>query len=137
MANKLARLEGGDIVWLSDNLCAIGITLRTSLSGFDEYSSIHDVDVQFVKVEMPWAVESAQLIHLSSVLSVLAPNVLLADISYLPKSFVEFLKHRGFTILELPEDERITLGANVLSLGGEQVIILGDMAESGVWAGLK
>lgn len=121
-------LEGGDVVWLSDQLCAIGLSYRTTLEGATQFKRLCPPSVEFIFVELPYYRGPDFILHLSSLCSVIAEQCILADMRYLPVRFVEFLQSRGFRILPVPDDDRSTLGANVLSVGNDKLISISGNA---------
>src|SRR5262249_39789664 len=118
------KLEGGDVVWVDDDLCAVGLSYRTNLAGAEQFRRCCPETVECAFVHLPHYLGPNVILHLSSILSVLSKGLLLADLRYLSANFVQFLSHRNIRILPIPEDERITLGANVLSLGNDTLISL-------------
>jgi N-dimethylarginine dimethylaminohydrolase len=123
-------LEGGDVVWLDDRLCAIGLSYRTNLAGYEQFGALCSEDIEFLPVHLPHFRGPGVILHLSSLLSVVAQKVVLADIEYLPVSFLAELAQRGIAVLSIPESERSTLAANVLSIGNDTLISISGNART-------
>jgi N-dimethylarginine dimethylaminohydrolase len=56
------------------------------------------------------------------IVAVLAEKLAAVCPDVLPAAAVEWLRGKGFELLEVSEDQAFTLGANAISLGGERVI---------------
>ncbi len=124
------KLEGGDVVWLDDQLCAIGLSYRTNLAGAQQFQSFCSPSVECIFVHLPHYCGSNVILHLSSILSVLTKEAILADTRYLSVQFVEFLLDRGFHIFSILDDERVTLGANVLQIGNDTLLSISGNART-------
>jgi N-dimethylarginine dimethylaminohydrolase len=123
-------LEGGDIVWLDDTLCAVGLSYRTNIAGLSQLREQCEDKAEFLPVHLPHYHGPSTLLHLSSLLSVIAKGLVLADVEYLPITFLAELRARGFEIVEILGRERLTLAANVLAIGDRTLIAISGNAET-------
>jgi N-dimethylarginine dimethylaminohydrolase len=119
-----ASIEGGDVVWLEDDLCALGISGRTNETAARELTEILGAGITTVHVHLHSKSMPGYVIHLSSALSVVAPKVVLIDPRYLPVSFLQFLDRRSYTLIEVAEREAAHLACNVLPIGYRHVCMI-------------
>jgi N-dimethylarginine dimethylaminohydrolase len=115
-------LEAGDVIWLDDDFCAIGLSYRTNAAGVRQFQEYCNQSAECISVPLPHYLGSDVILHLSSLLSVLAKNLVIADVRYLPITFLDLLRDRGFRIIPMPEAERSTLAANILAMGGDRLV---------------
>jgi N-dimethylarginine dimethylaminohydrolase len=118
------KLEGGDVVWLSDTMCALGLSYRTNRSGADQFKEYLGNNIDTIEVCLPHYNGPAEILHLSSILSVVAKDLCLASIRWLPAAFVETLKDLKFSIIEIAEEESHCLAANALVVGERRVCMV-------------
>ena len=118
-------LEGGDVIWLRDDLCVVGRSYRSNAEGISQLRSIISPWATCHVVSLPHFRGPESVLHLGSLISVLSNRFCLVDKSYLPADFLEFLISLGFDLIEMPEEERNGLACNVLSLGERLLIVAG------------
>lgn len=117
-------VEGGDVVWLKDNLVVIGLTYRTNGEGIRQFQellqprSIDVVAVPMVHWDGPGAV-----LHLMSVISLLDTDLAVVYERLLPIPFREMLTALGIGLVAVPDEEYDSLGCNVLAVGPRHVIV--------------
>jgi arginine deiminase len=120
-----ARMEGGDVVWLDEGRLALGRGFRTNDEGIRQFRDLTaDVADDVIIVPLPYADGPAACLHLMSVISVVDRDLAVVYSRYLPVFFREWLLDRGFTLVDVPDNEYETLGCNVLALGPRQVVML-------------
>jgi N-dimethylarginine dimethylaminohydrolase len=107
-------VEGGDTVWLRDDLLVIGRSLRTSDAGARQLAAIVGGDVRIVDV--PYWKGPAELVHLMSVISPVSDELAVVFLPLLPAGLHEWLAELGIGLVEVPEEEYPTLGCNVLAV---------------------
>jgi N-dimethylarginine dimethylaminohydrolase len=105
-------VEGGDTFWLRPDLLCIGRSLRTNDAGARQLADIVGGDVRIFDV--PYWRGTAELIHLLSVISPVADDLAVVYLPLLPVGLWELLNDLGIRLIEVPDDELPTLGANVL-----------------------
>jgi dimethylargininase len=116
-----ATVEGGDTVWLRDDLFVIGRSLRTSDAGARQLAAILGGDVRIVDV--PFYRGPDELIHLMSVISPVADDLAVVFLPLLPAGLYEWLCELGVRLIPVPEEEEPTLGCNVLAVRPGVVIV--------------
>jgi N-dimethylarginine dimethylaminohydrolase len=114
-------VEGGDTVWLRDDLFVIGRTLRTTTDGARQLAAIVGGDTRIVDV--PYWRGPAELVHLMSVISPVSDDVAVVFLPLLPAGLWEWLRDLGVRLVEVPEEEYPTLGCNVLAVRPGVVIV--------------
>jgi N-dimethylarginine dimethylaminohydrolase len=115
-------LEAGDIIWLADDICAIGLSARTNICGANQFIELLGPDIRPILVPIPHVCGSTPIIHLSSLMSVISKGVVVADVNLLPANFTEELRNLGFRIIAVPESERSGLNANMLPIGDNELL---------------
>lgn len=119
------RLEGGDVVWLDDRTLAVGEGYRTNAEGIAQLERLlGDAVDRIIRVPLPHWRGPADVFHLMSILSPLAPDRALVYEPLLPVPFRSELLERGFVLIAVPDEEFGTQGTNVLALGGGRCLAL-------------
>lgn len=118
-------LEGGDVVWLDERTVAVGRSHRTNDAGIRQLQSILGGMVdEVIVVPLPHWRGTADVFHLMSVLSPIDRDLALVYSPLLPIPFREYLVSRGLQLIEVPDSEFHTMGANVLAVGPRQCVAL-------------
>jgi dimethylargininase len=110
-----ALAEGGDTVWLDERTLVVGRSYRTNDAGVDALRRLLP-EVAVVPVDLPHLHGRDEVLHLRSLLSPLAPDLVVAYPPLLPVRLVELLEERGIEMVGVPDDELETMGPNVLAL---------------------
>jgi dimethylargininase len=109
-----ALAEGGDLIRLDERTLLVGLGYRTNQAGADALAALTALDV--ITFDLPhWHGES-EVMHLLSLLSPLADDLVIAYPPLLPARLAQLLDRRGIEIVEVPDDEFGSMGANVLAL---------------------
>ena len=114
-------IEGGDTFWLRPDLLCIGRTLRTNDDGARQLAAIVGGDVRIFDV--PYWRGPAELIHLLSVISPVADDLAVVYLPLLPVGLWQLLGELGIRLLEVADEEFLTLGCNVLAVRPGVVIL--------------
>jgi N-dimethylarginine dimethylaminohydrolase len=111
-------LEGGDVVILEPGCAVIGAgEARTQEGAARQLAGWLTDDGWEVRVEpIP-----ERFVHIDVLLAVLANRVAAVCADALSGGFVQWLRERGFELIEVSADDAFRLGANAISLGGERV----------------
>ncbi len=110
------RLEGGDVVWLDENTLAIGQGYRTNAEGISRLTALLDPTIEVVTVPLPHFRGPGDVFHLMSMLSPVDRDLALVYSPLMSVPFRDLLLARGYTLVEVPEEEYDTLGCNVLTV---------------------
>ena len=122
-------LEGGDVTWLGDETLAVGRGYRTNAEGIAQLRALLGEDVEVIEVLLPHWKGAGDVLHLMSMLSPLAEDLLLVYSPLLPVAFREQLLSRGFELVEVPDDE-FEMGCNVLAAAPRVAVALEGFPET-------
>ncbi|MBP7706421.1 MAG: hypothetical protein KA243_04150 [Candidatus Aminicenantes bacterium] len=112
-----ATLEGGDVVWLDGRTAAVGHGYRTNGEGIRRFREIVGTDGrQVLEVPLPHWNGPGDVLHLMSMISPVSDAKLLVYSRLLPVPFRRLLLDRGYTLVEVPDEEYATMATNVLAL---------------------
>jgi dimethylargininase len=118
-----ALAEGGDTVWLDDATLLVGIGYRTSESAVQALeSAFSGVDV--VSFDLPHWNGAGEVMHLMSFISPLDRDLALVYPRLAPVRLLELLAERGIRVVEVPDGEFESQGANVLAVGPRRALAL-------------
>jgi len=119
-------LEGGDVVWIDDVTVAVGRGYRT----IDQFRRILGPGVTCLSVPLPHWHGADDVFHLMSMISPVDRDLVVVYAPLLPVPFREFLLDRGYTLVEVPDDEFDSMGANVLALGPRRCLMVDGNPET-------
>ena len=114
-------VEGGDTFWLRPDLFCIGLTLRTNLDGATQLADLVGGEVRIF--DLPYWRGRAELIHLLSVISPVADDLAVVYLPLLPVGLWELLRELGIRLVEVPDNEFLSLACNVLAVRPGVVIM--------------
>jgi dimethylargininase len=107
--------EGGDLIRLDERTLLAGRGYRTNDAGIEALRRLlRGVDV--IAYDLPHWHGREEVMHLLSLLSPLAPDLVVAYPPLLPTRLAELLDEREIEIVAVPDDEFETMGSNVLAL---------------------
>jgi dimethylargininase len=113
--------EGGDFFWLDGATLCAGRGYRTNSDGIWALERL--LDVETLVFDLPHHHGPAACLHLLSLLSPLADDLVVAYPPLLPVRLAQLLEERGVEIVEVPDDELETLGPNALALAPRVALI--------------
>jgi N-dimethylarginine dimethylaminohydrolase len=118
-----ATADGGDMFWLDEETLLIGRGYRTNDEGV---AAIRDAvpGAQVHAFDLPHLRGRGEVLHLMSLISPLADDLVVAYVPLLPVRLVELLETRGIEIVEVPDEEFDSMGANVLALAPRVALAL-------------
>jgi len=120
--NEPALAEGGDLIRLDERTLLVGLGYRTNQAGADALAELTRLEV--VTFDLPhWRGES-EVMHLLSLLSPLADDLVVAYAPLLPTRLAQLLAERGVEIVAVPDDEFGSMGANVLALAARVALVV-------------
>lgn len=118
-----AVAEGGDLLWLDHGTLAVGQGFRTNAAAIDQLGALFR-DVDLIPVPLPYHTGPEACLHLMSLISIVAADLAVVYLPLLPVQFVTDLRHRGFELVPVPEEELVTHGTNVLATAPRRCIML-------------
>ncbi|MBW3633302.1 MAG: arginine deiminase [Chloroflexi bacterium] len=117
-------VEGGDIVWLDDQTLAVGRGYRTNDEGIRQLREVvepHGIEV--MTVDLPHWRGPGECLHLMSFVSPIADALAVVYLPLMSVPFVEELQWRGWSFIEVPDEEFESHGCNVLALAPKRVLV--------------
>ena len=122
------QLEGGDFTWLAPRIAAVGRGYRTNDEGIRQLRALlaNTID-ELIIVPLPHYRGPDDVFHLMSVVSPIDRDLAVVYSPLMPVPFRERLIALGFTLVEVPDEEFETMGANVLAIApGRCVMVDGN-----------
>jgi N-dimethylarginine dimethylaminohydrolase len=116
------RLEGGDVVWLDARTAVVGRGYRTNDAGIEQLRAFVGAGIELVVVALPHWRGPGDVFHLMSLISPVDVDLAVVYSPLLPVPFRELLLDRGYTLIEVPEAEFDSMGANVLALSPRRCV---------------
>jgi N-dimethylarginine dimethylaminohydrolase len=110
-----AHAEGGDLIRLDEKTLLVGRGYRTNDEGIAALRGLLPA-VEVLVFDLPHWHGCAEVMHLLSLLSPLAPDLVVAYPRLLPVRLAELLDERSIEVVPVPDDEFETMGSNVLAL---------------------
>ena len=117
-------LEGGDVLWLDERTLVVGRGYRTNDAGILQLRGLVGSDVDVIVVPLPHWRGAGDVFHLMSVMSPVDADLAVVYSPLLAVPFRELLVDRGYELIEVPDEEFSTMGANVLAVGPRRVVML-------------
>jgi N-dimethylarginine dimethylaminohydrolase len=119
-----AVADGGDKVWLDARTLLVGHGYRTNAAAIAQIRALlapHGVEV--LAFDLPHFRGPAEVLHLMSVLSPVAPDLAVVYEPLAPVRLLELLRERGVSWLSVGDTEVLTQGANVLAVAPRVVVL--------------
>jgi dimethylargininase len=111
-----ATIEGGDTLWLDQTTLLVGRGYRTNDASVAALTAALP-NVAVIPFDLPHWHGAGEVLHLMSLISLLAADLAVVYLPLLPVRIVELLAERGIGVVEVPGEEFETMGPNVLALG--------------------
>ncbi|MBI3649359.1 MAG: arginine deiminase, partial [Actinobacteria bacterium] len=135
-----ATAEGGDMFWLDERTLLAGLGYRTNEAGVAQIRALLEPrGVEVIAFDLPRRGGPSECLHLMSLISPLAPDLVVAFVPLLPVRLAELLRARDVAIAPVPEEELGSMGPNVLALAPRLALALegndqtrGQMEAAGV-----
>lgn len=118
------RLEGGDVIWLDATTLAVGRGYRTNDVGIQQLQALLGPFVTVHVVPLPHWTGATDVMHLMSLISPVDADLAVVYSRLLPVPFREWLLARGLRLVEVPDEEFESMGANVLALGPRRCLVV-------------
>ena len=112
-----ARAEGGDLLWINRHTLAVGQGFRTNPAGLRQLrQALEPQGVELIPVQLPYYQGPEACLHLMSFISLVDHRLAVVYPPLMPVPLWQYLQARGFTFVEVPDEEFATMGPNVLAL---------------------
>jgi len=119
------RIEGGDVVWLDERTVAVGRGYRTNDAGIAQFRALlGDAIDDLIVVPLPHWRGPGDVFHLMSVVSPVDRDLAVVYSPLMPVPFREVLVARGIRLVEVPEAEFDSMGANVLAIAPRRCVMV-------------
>lgn len=121
-------MDAGDTLWLDHDTLLVGRSYRTNDEGFRQLRRILDgIVTTFHQLELPHWEGPGKVLHLMSVVSPVDEDLAVVYPRAAPIRLLELLREREYRLVEVPDGELETQGANVLALApGVAVMCAGN-----------
>jgi N-dimethylarginine dimethylaminohydrolase len=112
-------IEGGDVMITEPGSVVIGDGEERT-----EHNAAHQLAAWFESEGWEARVEPIPgvFVHIDVLMAVLAPKLAAVCVELVSTGLVNWLRDKGFEILEVPGDEAFRLGVNAISLGDDRVL---------------
>jgi N-dimethylarginine dimethylaminohydrolase len=117
-------LEGGDVAWLDPQTIAVGHGYRTNGEGIRQLREMLGPAVEVIEVALPHWRGDQDVMHLMSLISPVDRDAAVVYSPLMPVVFRRLLLERGIRLIEVPESEFDTMGANVLALAPGRCLVV-------------
>ncbi len=118
------RLEGGDVVWVDQRTVVIGRGYRTNDEGIRQFAALVGDGVEVVVAQLPHWRGPTDVFHLMSVLSPVDRDLAVVYSPLMPVTLRERLVERGMRLVEVPDGEFASMGANVLAIAPRECVMV-------------
>ena len=115
--------EGGDCCWLDERTLLVGCGYRTNEAGIARLQALLP-EVEVLVYDLPHWHGRGEVMHLLSLLSPLAPDLVVAYPPLLPTRLAQLLEEREIEIVAVPDEEFASLGTNVLALAPRVALVV-------------
>ncbi len=120
-----ATAEGGDMLWITENILAIGRGFRTNQAGIDQIrAALQPFGVQVLQFDLPYDQGPEACLHLQSLISFVDYKKAVVYLKYLPVAFLELLQQQQIDLLLVPDNEYFTMAPNILAIKPNVVLML-------------
>jgi N-dimethylarginine dimethylaminohydrolase len=118
-----ATAEGGDLLWLDGTTLVAGLGYRTNEAGVAALRA-ELPGTEVLAFDLPHLHGAGEVLHLLSLLSPLAPDLVVAHLPLMPVRLVQLLAERRIEVVEVPDAEFDSMGPNVLALAPRVALTL-------------
>ena len=120
--------EGGDLIRLDERTLLAGRGYRTNSDGI--WALERQTGLETLVFDLPHWHGPGEVMHLLSLLSPLAPDLVVAYPPLLPTRHAQLLDERGIEIVPVPDEEFETMGSNVLALAPRAALVVNGNPET-------
>lgn len=120
-------LEGGDFIWIDETHAAVGLGPRTNHEGIRQLRNILGDSVEVFIVALPEPEHPDDVLHLMSIISPLDKDLALVYRPLMPKNFIDWLALQGIQLVDVPEEEYLPMGCNVLAIAPRSALMLENL----------
>lgn len=119
-----ATADGGDMFWLDATTLAVGRTYRTNQAAHDQLRAILEpIGVTVETFDLPHDMGPEYCLHLMSVVSPVRENLAVVYERLAPVALLQALAARGIETINVPDEDYVSLGCNILAVAPGVVVI--------------
>lgn len=128
--NAPGHMEGGDVVWLNNTNCAVGLGYRTNTEGIRQLRELLGPEITVHVCVLPHQQGPEGVFHLMSILSPLDGDLALTYSPLMTVPFRQQLIEFGIRIIDVPDEEYLQMGCNVLTYATRQCLMLDGLLQT-------
>lgn len=121
---KEGSMEAGDMAWLDPETLAVGVSYRTNYEGIRQLRECSCGEFSILDYPIPHWNGPSECLHLMSFISPVDHKKAVVYSKQMPVPFRQELLRRGFTLIEVPDEEYDTMACNVLALEPGLVLMI-------------
>ena len=118
------KIEGGDVVWFDERTVAVGRGYRTNDEGIEQFQRLLGTDIDVLMVPLPHYRGPSDVFHLMSIISPVDHDLAVVYSPLMPVVFRDWLIEGGIELVEVPDEEFDTMGANVLAIAPRHCVMV-------------
>ena len=107
-------VDGGDVMWLRNDMMVVGRSLRTNQFGIGQLESLLGSGV--IVFDVPVYRGAAACLHLMSSISMVSERLAVVESPLLPSGLYRLIGDLGIELIDVPGGEVETLAGNVLAI---------------------
>lgn len=112
-----ALADGGDLIWLDQDTMAVGRSYRTNQDGIRQLRELlSEQGTRVISYDLAHDQGPSRVLHLMSVISPIADDMAVVYTPLAPVALMEDLAERGVRVIEVPPEEYLTIGCNILAV---------------------
>ena len=118
-------IEGGDVAWVDRQTLAVGLSYRTNEEGIRQLKALLEPKgVNIITVDLPHYQGPEDVFHLMSIFSPVDKDLAVVYSPLMPISFRTLLLNKGYDLVEVPDEEFLSMGCNVLAISPRKCLIV-------------
>jgi N-dimethylarginine dimethylaminohydrolase len=126
-----AVADGGDLIWLDEETMAVGRSYRTNQEGIQQLRDLlSEQGTHLISYDLAHDQGPSRVLHLMSVVSPIADDMAVLYPPLAPVAMMEDLAERGVRVIEVPHDDYLTLGCNILAVRPGVVVMCDGNSET-------
>jgi N-dimethylarginine dimethylaminohydrolase len=118
------QIEGGDVTWFDEHTVAVGRGYRTNDEGIRQFAQLLGASINVITVPLPHYRGPSDVFHLMSIISPVDRDLAVVYSPLMPVPFREWLIGRCIQLVEVPDTEFETMGANVLAVAPRRCVMV-------------
>lgn len=120
-----ATAEAGDMIWLDSETLLVGRGFRTNQPGIEWLARLlRPLHVKVVSIPLPYWTGPEDVLHLMSFMSLLDTDLAVVYRRLMPVPLFELLNERRIQLVDVPEEEYMSLGCDILATAPRQLVMV-------------